>query len=417
MNLPRVAILHYSAAPTVGGVEAVISAHAAALSENGYPVSVIAGKGSPQAFPESVDFIQIPEMDTQHPRITALSASLESGLVPQGFEEASINLQLELARALDSMQIIILHNLFSKHFNLPLTVALYRLIPQFPEKRWICWSHDFTWTSKSSRSKVYPGFPWDLLRTYIPQVTYVTVSQSRKRELVDLLEYPADRVQVVYNGVNLSNSLGLSSEGLALSKRLDLFRGNLILLMPVRVTRAKNIELALKILAELKERGAHPRLVVSGPPDPHDKNSMAYFRQLQNLRSRLELESEMHFVWESGPTPGQPYRIGARLVGELLRICDVMLMPSHYEGFGMPVLEAGLAGAAVATTSVPAAIEIAGDEVILFELHESPQAIARKILDWSHSSRRYQLRRKIRKNYTWNAIFERDIRPMLTIGK
>jgi glycosyltransferase involved in cell wall biosynthesis len=113
----------------------------------------------------------------------------------------------------------------------------------------------------------------------------------------------------------------------------------------------------------------------------------------------------------------QPYRIGARFIGDLLRICDVMLMPSHYEGFGMPILEAGLVGTAVVTTPVLAAMEIAGDEVILFELNESPQAITRKILDWSHNSRRFHLRRKIRNHYTWTAIFERDIRPLLAIGK
>ena len=41
------AILHYSAPPVVGGVEAVISAHAEVFQRNGYPVTVVAGRGDP----------------------------------------------------------------------------------------------------------------------------------------------------------------------------------------------------------------------------------------------------------------------------------------------------------------------------------------------------------------------------------
>jgi hypothetical protein len=42
---PPIAILHYSAPPVVGGVEAVIAAHVKTFQEAGYPVTVIAGRG------------------------------------------------------------------------------------------------------------------------------------------------------------------------------------------------------------------------------------------------------------------------------------------------------------------------------------------------------------------------------------
>ncbi len=71
---------------------------------------------------------------------------------------------------------------------------------------------------------------------------------------------------------------GLTSSGWELTQRLDLLAADLIMLMPVRVTRAKNIEFALEVVAALKAEGLKVKLVLTGPPDPHDEKSMAYFQ-------------------------------------------------------------------------------------------------------------------------------------------
>jgi predicted glycosyltransferase len=56
----KVAILHYSVAPVVGGVEAVIQAHAALFVEAGFQVTLIAGVGEQDALPAGVELIRIP---------------------------------------------------------------------------------------------------------------------------------------------------------------------------------------------------------------------------------------------------------------------------------------------------------------------------------------------------------------------
>lgn len=79
----------------------------------------------------------------------------------------------------------------------------------------------------------------------------------------------------------------------------------------------------------------------------------------------------------------------------------------------MPVLEAGLAGLPVVCTDVPAAVEIGGEDVILFDLDESPDRLAARLLAWAEGSAVYRLRRRVRQSYTWRAIFRRDIEPLL----
>lgn len=411
---PRTAILHYTAPPVVGGVEAVMDAHARIFLQMGYPVSIIAGQGSEDALPPGTELQLIPALDSQHPDILSAGAILERGQVPGEFAALTEQLTETLAPQVKKYNNIIVHNVLTKHFNLPLTAAIFNLLDSGAIGNCIAWHHDFTWTSTRSRSKVHPGYPWDLLRTYRPDVTHVTVSQVRQKELAGLYDCPAEEIRVVYNGVDPAELFGLTATGWELVQRLDLLAADLVLLMPVRVTRAKNVEFALEVVADLKTEGLKVKLVLTGPPDPHDEKSMDYFHSLQRLRDDLGLDKEMRFVFESGPDPDEPYLISLDVVADLYRVADLMFMPSHQEGFGMPVLEAGLLGVpVVASAAVPAAEELGGADVQRFELDQSPRQLARRLLTWAEDDDRLRLARRTRQNFTWQAIFRRDIEPLL----
>jgi len=69
---------------------------------------------------------------------------------------------------------------------------------------------------------------------------------------------------------------------------------------------------------------------------------------------------------------------------------DLFLFPSLYEGFGLPVLEAMMAGTPVVTTRMGAIPEIAGKHVVYFD-HTVPGNLAakiREILRWTEDERR-----------------------------
>jgi glycosyltransferase involved in cell wall biosynthesis len=183
--------------------------------------------------------------------------------------------------------------------------------------------------------------------------------------------------------------------------------------MPVRVTQAKNIEYALRVVAALKAYDCKVKLIVTGPPDPHDADSMAYYESLRDLRRKLDVEAELRFVFESGLDPEAGYGIESEVVGDLFRVSDMMFMPSHREGFAMPVLEAGLVGIPVVTTEVPAAVEIGGADVVLFDKNDAPELVAARILTWAQDSKVQRLQRRVSQHFTWEAIFARDIEPLL----
>jgi len=413
----KIGILHYSAPPVIGGVENVIQAHSRLFVEAGYPTTVLAGRGEKDALPRGTELIQLPELDSQDSQILAMSQELERGRVPDDFEDMVDHLTQILEPCLRAMDVVMVHNVFTKHFNLPLTAALFRLLDQKVISHCVAWCHDITWTSPHSRSKAFEGYPWDLLRTQHPDVTYVAVSQNRRQELSQLFGCPAEQIRVIYNGVNPNDLFALSNVGRALIERLNLWESDLNLLMPVRVTQAKNIELALHVAAALKARSIHPKFIVTGPPDPHDQLNMEYFHSLLSLREQLGIDQEVRFIYESGTSYPEPLVIGISLVAELLRMSDALFMPSRREGFGMPILEAGLIGIPVfCADTIPAAREIAARNIVMFSPEASPDQVADLILQTMESSPIHRLRRRVRQNLTWEKIFQHEILPLLEQG-
>ena len=57
---------------------------------------------------------------------------------------------------------------------------------------------------------------------------------------------------------------------------------------------------------------------------------------------------------------------------------EVFVLPSHYEGFGMPILEAMSYKVPVCLSNIPVFHEVAGDAAIYFD-KDSPKDIALKI--------------------------------------
>jgi glycosyltransferase involved in cell wall biosynthesis len=409
----KIAILHYSVAPVVGGVESVIQEHAKLLLAAGYKVKLVAGAGEQSSLPDGVEFACISEMDSRHPGLVNINQQLDAGQVPADFERFTAGLEMSMDFNLADVDIVVIHNIFTKHFNLPLSVALLRLIEKQKFKRCIAWCHDISWTSSHSLADVHPGYPWDVLRKFHEDVTYVAVSEQRQVELSGLFQCPKERIRVIYNGVDPADIYGLSAESRQLVSRLRIEDSDLIMLMPVRITQAKNIELAMRVVSVLKKNGIKPKLIVTGPPDPHDPADMQYYQALLDLRHSLQVEQEARFVYESGPIADEGYIIETQVVMELYRLCDLLFIPSHREGFGMPILEAGLIGKPIFTTPIPAAEEIGNTGVTRFFPEDPPEKVAELLMNWATTSQSYALMKLVRLNYTWQAIFRRSILPLI----
>jgi len=181
----KLALLHYSIPPVVGGVESVLAQHARLMADAGHDVRVIAGRGG--QFDPRIAFISMPLADSHRAEVLDVKSELDAGRVPPVFAALVDMLRAELARALAGVDVLIAHNVCSLNKNLALTAALHDLHAQAGAPRMILWHHDLAWTTPRYRPELHEGWPWDLLRADWPAATQVVVSTLRQQELAELL--------------------------------------------------------------------------------------------------------------------------------------------------------------------------------------------------------------------------------------
>jgi glycosyltransferase involved in cell wall biosynthesis len=404
-----VAILHYAAPPIVGGVESTIYHHARLLAQSGHAVRVIAGRGEP--FHPQVAFHHIPEVDSRHREVLAMGQALAGGQVPPTFAPLRDRLISRLHTLLRDTDVCIVHNAITLHKNLPLTAALRRLADE-SVTHFIAWCHDFAWQDTLYTSDLHPGEPWDLLRTPWPGVRYVVVSTHRRERLAALLDLPEDQVTVVNPGVDVAEFLKLEPTTRRLLEKLDLLTADPLLLLPARITRRKNIEFAVRVTAALTHHKPQATLVVTGPPGPHNPSNIAYLGALQTLRGELGVTARVHFLYEHGDN-GRPLHVTDAMMADFYHLADLLLFPSRREGFGIPVLEAGLIHLPVFATGIPSVQESAADLAYLFDPEGDPVAVADAIATYLASDRVYQLRRRVLNQFTWQTIVEHRLIPLI----
>ena len=406
---PTLAILHYAAPPLVGGVEHTIEMHARLLAGRGYPVRVIAGRV--EEFDQSVRVVLIPEIDSRHERVLAIGKHLAAGKVPPEFERLADEIASSLRTALEGVDVCIVHNATTLHKNLPLTAALHRLASEGSVK-FIAWCHDFAWLDPLYTPDLHPGYPWDLLREPWPGVSYVVVSQDRREMLAGLFGWPPDRIAVVPPGIEPGHMLGLSPEGERLAGEIGLWDADPAVLLPARITRRKNIEMGIRITAALAKLGRSPLLVITGPPGPHNPTNVAYLRSLQELRDSLGVAKSVVFMYERGGT-GSPFVPDETLMADLYRSADILLFPSKREGFGIPILEAGIVRMPIFCSDIPPFRESGDGLIHTFGLDESPEEIAKRIDAYLSEDEVYRMRKQILRHYTWGRILDERILPLI----
>ncbi len=407
-----ISFLHYASLPTVGGVESTIAHHARVLRDIGYRVRVVSGDGGP--FDPRIETVVDSLFGSQQPDILALNNELAAGHVSPAFYSMVETIRKRLHVALEGSAVCIVHNAHTLHKNLALTAALRAMLDEPKPIRFIAWAHDLAWTNPQYQPRLHDGFPWDLLRTPWPRTQYVTVSGARQRELAALLGVPVDSIVDAPPGVDVPALLAWTPEMSGLEARLHLLDADCLMLLPARLTRRKNIPYALRVLAEARTQSERDvRLIVTGPPGPHNPANAAYLRELLELRETLELNDAAHFLYTMGDAD-QPFIPDDPTIAALLRTADALLMTSTQEGFGMPVLEAGLVGMPVFAADMPSVREVAGEDCYRFDPNvEPPGVVAQRLISALDANPAARLRVNVRQSMRWESIVAERLVPLL----
>jgi glycosyltransferase involved in cell wall biosynthesis len=391
---PRVGLLHYTCPPVIGGVETVLYEQATRLSGLGYPLTILAGRGGPLPSPTNVQLVIIPDLDSKR-------------------EQSSDTLTLErLKPHLSSLDVLIVHNALTLHFNLSLTAALWTAAGE-GSPRIISWCHDLSWANPLYLPLLQPHPPWSLLKQYNPKIRTVCVSEQRRQQWLQLSGAPPETALVIPNGIDAAGVLRLTPATRDLHERLGLDRVDALLLAPVRITKRKNLEWAIEAAAAVRASGRRVRLLITGPPGPHNPRALDYVDELRELRRRLGLDDEVTFLFEeTGRGASGDYPIDAQTLYDLYMLSDVVTLPSSGEGFGLPLAEAALYRVPVVCTDLPAFREIASEGVRYVPVEAGSKAFSAAVLA-ALDDQGNTLRRRVLREYSWDRIIRERLEPLL----
>jgi glycosyltransferase involved in cell wall biosynthesis len=215
----------------------------------------------------------------------------------------------------------------------------------------------------------------------------VAMSSWGKRDLVQHYGLPPEKVSVIPWGPVTEAYPSPTSADLEAAR--DKFRlpGEFVF-YPAATWQHKNHLTLLSALAVLRDRyRLSVQLVCSG-------QISSFFPELKKQIRDLELSDQVRFLGFVSPMELQC----------LYQLCRCVIFPSKFEGFGMPLIEAFLAGAPAACSNVTCLPELAGDAAFLFDpdtTSEVAEAIRRL---WTDEALRATLADRGRRNvshFSW----------------
>ena len=200
-----------------------------------------------------------------------------------------------------------------------------------------------------------------ILRSALRRADHViTVSETMKKEIFAI--EPSASVTSIYNGIDAAPFDSPSSEAVrSLHARLDLPRDYLLAIG--HLEKRKNYPRLIEAIAALRDQGRPVSLVIVG-------NDGGEGGRIAGLIRRSGLEDNVRIL--SGVSQEELTALYAQ--------CALVVFPSYYEGFGIPILEAMAAHRPILLSDIPVFRELTQNQGAYFPPHDS-RALAQEIGD------------------------------------
>ncbi len=400
----RIALLAYRGKPHVGGQGVYIRQLAKALVDLGHSVEILGGQPYPEV-PDGVELVELPSLDIYNEHFPARTPgfweiknwkdlvevlSFSAGQFPEPLA-FSLRAWDHLKNRKDDFDIV--HDnqtlgyglLAIEAMGLPVLATIHH--PITVDRR-LELEHAPNWRKRWSLGRWYS---FTSMQTQVARrlQRVVTVSENSFKDIVADHHVDPDRMAIVPVGVDPNVFEPLP----------DIARvpGRLVTTASADVTM-KGLKFLLEALAKIRTERDDVHLVVIGKEKPGGPSSQTI--------DRLGLRGHVEFV------TGVPER---RII-ELYSEAELAVVPSLYEGFSLPAIEAMACGCPLVATTGGAVPEVVGPdgETSMLVPPGDSDALAARIkaaLDDPEGSRAIGLagRKRVQDNWSWRHTAERTV--------
>lgn len=223
------------------------------------------------------------------------------------------------------------------------------------------------------------------MRHYFPRFAanatrVATVSEYSKKDIAETYNIPLEKIDVVYDGAHSNYRPHSDEEKEAIRARYT--EGKPYIIFISTILKRKNLANLLKAFDLAKEEWKELKLVVVGSKVWwQDELAEAY----DHMRHQADVIMPGHV---------EPEDLSA-----LLSASEMLVYPSYFEGFGIPILEAMYAETAVVASKTTSMPEVGGDAALYIDPH-SPEGITHAISELRNKEVRQQMIERGRRQRT-----------------
>ena len=178
----------------------------------------------------------------------------------------------------------------------------------------------------------------------------ITISNFSKAELIKYLDYPEEKIEIVYPAVD--HSIYYPKRSKDILEKYGISKDEKVIIYVGSETPRQNVPVIIEAFSKLKERIPEVRLIKVGESQSADARV-----KIINLINSLKLQDDVIFL-EYVPEEDMP---------KLYNASDLLVYPCEYAGFGLPPLEAMSCGTPVITSDTSSLPEVVGDAGIMIE--------------------------------------------------
>jgi glycosyltransferase involved in cell wall biosynthesis len=190
----------------------------------------------------------------------------------------------------------------------------------------------------------------------------VAISHQTKNDLLTEFNIAEDRISVIYQSCNEIFCSKRSAAQLDAAKKKWMLPEKFMLFVGA-LNENKNALVILKAMAQLNDDQRIP-LVVVGKGDKY-QTKMANYARDHDLAQLL--------IWANEFADPSPLELSS-----IYQLATVFVLPSFYEGFGIPILEARFSGTPVLASNSTCLQEAGGDRSLYFDPRE-PDRLAENL--------------------------------------